>query len=165
MTRVNTIEPQDISDQALMAFYRELPMIHGALNRSLRKWFECGRTIVSADELGIPPTYRLNAGHVKFFYDKKQYLATQWNLLIKELAARKYNIDPVGRTVNWSIFDHVEQTAWSPDSVAHKINIDRLVERLYRRPDWYTYYGQPINVDKWVSYWYDKYCDDNKEIA
>ncbi len=57
MTRINVIDPIDLTDQHLMAEYRELPMIMGSLRRSLKS------------KKGLPkitPKYTLNAGHVTF---------------------------------------------------------------------------------------------------
>ena len=61
MTRINAVHPTVLTDQHLMAEYRELTMVMGSLKRSLNS------------KNGLPPIpekYTLNAGHVTFFYNK-----------------------------------------------------------------------------------------------
>ena len=65
MTRINSnIDPKKLTDQHLMAEYRELPMVPAALRKSLRT--QSVKTILSK----IPKRYKLNSGHVLFFVDK-----------------------------------------------------------------------------------------------
>ena len=62
MTRINLIEPSELTDQHLIAEYREIFMVGGSLKR----------TLVSKSgyqELKVPKSYTLNAGHVYFFYN------------------------------------------------------------------------------------------------
>lgn len=61
MARINVVHPTVLTDQHLMAEYRELTMVMGSLKRSLNS------------KNGLPPIpakYTLNAGHVAFFYNK-----------------------------------------------------------------------------------------------
>ena len=66
MTRINTIDVNLLSDQHLMAEYRELPMVHGSLRRTLKSanGFQLSK---------VSPVYTLNAGHVYFWYNKKKF--------------------------------------------------------------------------------------------
>ena len=146
MTRINTIDPQALTDQHLMAEYRELPMVHAALSRSLS-------SLGGLDLSTISSVYLLNRGHVKFFYDKGKWLHERWNALIDELRKRGYEINPGDRVVNWNVFvDNNLYGDWQPDQAAHKINVERLVERCKAKPDWYKYYGQAVPDHIWSEY-------------
>ena len=132
MTRINVIPVEELTDQHLMAEYRELPMVPAAARRS--------------DPAKFKPTtaYTLNKGHVMFFYDKKNYLLNRWLSLIEELYRRGYAIDPSARTVHWTALDKFPQTDWQPDSYAVSINMQRIIERINQKPHWYRKYGKPI---------------------
>lgn len=137
MTRINTIDVTLLTDQHLMAEYRELPMINASLRRS------------KAGKLGlqlhnIPPKYTLNQGHVKFFYDKGKWLHRRWHKLIEELKARGYDIKPEERTVDWNVFDDVLYKDWSPQPEDHVVNLERILFRINEKRAWYKYRGKPI---------------------
>lgn len=138
MTRINTIDVDMLTDQHLMAEYRELPMVNSALSRSLSS----SRGVHHAS---IPPNYTLNRGHVTFFYDKGEWLYNRYQQLIEELYKRQYQIDPKSRVVFWQHFvDNNLYNNWLPDAQAHSTNVERLLERIYQKKDWYRYRGVPI---------------------
>ena len=140
MTRINLIKPQWLLDQHLMAEYRELPMVMASLRRSLK----------SKNGLVIPPTYRMNSGHVPFFYDKKDFLMMRWEVLIKELRRRKFLISPENRIVDFTVFDNVECVEWKPNMKDMLINLDRILLRVSEKPDFYLYKGKGMT--------YKTYC-------
>lgn len=86
MTRINLVEPHQLTDKHLMAEYRELPRIFTAV----LKLQEQGKTPVDVD---IPERYVLGKGHVKFFYDKIDWLRQRYVKLILELEDRNFNLD------------------------------------------------------------------------
>jgi len=140
MTRINTIDPKHLTDQHLMAEYRELPMVNAALNRSLS-------SKRGVDHTSIPKAYTLNTGHVRFFYNKGSWLHDRYNLLISHLRDRGYDINPESRVVKWDHFRYNGlYNQWKPDAAAHSINLERLVERLNAKVTWYRYYGKPIDT-------------------
>ena len=82
MTRINLVDPSQLTDKHLMAEYRELPRIFTAVKKLE----------------GLPPefvskTYILGTGHCKFFYDKIGWLYHRYDSLYAELVKRKYNLD------------------------------------------------------------------------
>lgn len=138
MTRINIIDVDLLTDQHLMAEYRELPMVNAALSRSLS-------SLRGVHHASIPSNYTLNRGHVTFFYDKGEWLYNRYEQLIDELYKRQYNIDPKSRVVFWQHFvDNNLYNNWLPDAQAHAINVERLLERIYQKKDWYRYKGVPI---------------------
>lgn len=132
MTRINVIPVEELTDQHLMAEYRELPMVMTSARRS--------------SAVGYKPTdiYTLNKGHVMFFYNKKRYLLNRWLDLIAELYNRGYDIDPASRTVHWRELDKFPQVDWQPDKTAFDINMERIKLRIAKRPNWYRHRGKPV---------------------
>lgn len=132
MTRINVIPVQELTDQHLMAEYRELPMVPASARRSKPE--------------GYKPTtvYTLNKGHVMFFYNKKKFLQNRWLELIEELYDRGFNIDPAARIVKWKDLDKFPQVHWVPDQDALLVNNQRIQERIAQKPHWYRYKGRPL---------------------
>ena len=85
MTRINLIEPIELSDQHLIAEYREIFMVGSALQRSMKslKWNKTKKS--------LPKEFTLNTGHVKFFYNKGKYLYKRYLALIAEMKIRRMN--------------------------------------------------------------------------
>lgn len=137
MTRINTIDVQDLTDQHLMAEYRELPMVHASLRRS-----KASKKGLRLDT--IPPKYTLNKGHVTFFYDKGKWLYNRWTALIAELINRGYEVKPDERAVDWDVFDGVLYRDWQPSMNDHAVNLERVIFRINEKFDWYRYDKQPI---------------------
>ena len=97
MTRINLVPPEELSDQHLVAEYREIFMVGSSLQRSLRSQLEKTKN-------SIPKKFTLNKGHVKFFYNKGKYLSERYDELIKEMKRRDMSPDPLrtfkkGRTL------------------------------------------------------------------
>lgn len=122
-----------------MAEYRELPMVNAALSRSLSS-----KRGVRHDL--IPAKYTLNRGHVMFFYNKGSWLYDRYMKLISCLRARKYDINPDSRVVLWDHFkDNGLFNSWEPDEAAHRINVERLIERVEAKVSWYRLMGTPVD--------------------
>lgn len=128
MTRINCVSPKTLCQQHLVAEYRELPRIFGAV----RKAIERGER--PNDERN-PPTYRLGKGHVRFFYPRLQYLADRQADIVREMKER-------GITVNFEAptraqYDDIQDEwfgDWTPDADAIAINIARINERMPKKP-------------------------------
>lgn len=130
MTRINLIPVEELTDQHLMAEYRELPMIAKALEKTLRSKSGYQETKVSS-------TYVLGTGHIYFFYNKRDYLVNRYINLVRELKARKFNIEPNARNMSWEVFDNITQIQWQPSAEEIGINRNRINERISLKPDWY----------------------------
>lgn len=140
MTRINLVDPTELTDQHLFAEWREIKMVPAALKRSLRT-----KTIQQVLK-SIPKEFTLNKGHVLFFYDKMQYLSKRYSLLSEELRARGYR-----KELEWNTFADYCQgipqeffTDYIPTYNALVIIRDRIRERISLRPNWYKYYSMAI---------------------
>lgn len=145
MTRINTIDPVLLTDQHMMAEYRELPMVCAALRRSLRT------QSVERIRSKIPAQYTLNKGHVLFFYDKGQYLMERYDRLIWALRRRGYEVRPETREVSFDVFEENDLHGWwMPTLRDHRVNIDRICQRVIQKPYWYRVDRAPINGYSYV---------------
>jgi len=141
MTRINLVDPAVLTDQHLMAEYRELPMVMAALRRSLNS---------KRGVHGIPEQFTLNSGHVKFFYDKGYFLEFRYESLIEELCRRNYNIDPSSRNVSFDVFrENGLYNDFTPSSRDLGISVDRILLRIREKLTWYRYLGNEIDYNNY----------------
>ena len=132
MTTINLVDPSELSDQHLVAEYREIFMVGSSLQRSLKsKNWE--KTLAN-----IPKKYTLNKGHVTFFYNKGKYLYKRYKLLIKEMKNRGMNPDSERKfkTEQWpmELFND-----WEPEPDDYKVIRARIKEKIEMKPDWYRF--------------------------
>lgn len=123
MTRINCIPPSELVDKHLVAEYRELPRIFGLVKKAQER----GLTPLN---INATPDYVLGTGHVKFFYDKLQYLQKRQQMLINEMRKRVFkpkfvNVEELMQGINQMWYGD-----WEPDEKAMAINRARIKERL-----------------------------------
>ena len=132
MTRINLVDPSELSDQHLVAEYREIFMVGSSLQRSLKSknW---AKTLAN-----IPEKYTLNRGHVTFFYNKGKYLYKRYDSLVEEMKKRGMNPDPDRRfkTEQWpkELFKD-----WEPESKDYEVIRARIQEKIEMKPEWYRF--------------------------
>lgn len=128
MTRINIVSPHELTDQHLIAEYREIFMVGSALQRSLKS--------KSWNPNAIPKRYKLNTGHVKFFYDKGEYLSKRYDQLVDEMKSRGMKPDPkrVFKREQWP--DELWND-WVPRVEDYKIIRQRIAEKIAMKPNWY----------------------------
>lgn len=131
MTRINSnLDPRTLTDQHLMAEYRELPMIPAALRRSLTT--KSKRQVLSS----IPSNFTLNKGHVTFFYNKLGFLKRRYESLQLELIDRCFNID-LDRPHNLDGFDSDFYGDYEMTTKDYEIITERIQKRISEKPNWY----------------------------
>jgi len=130
MTRINLVEPSELTDQHLIAEYREIFMVGGSLNRTLN-------SKVGYKEDRVPKRYTLNKGHVYFFYNKGKYLHNRYHELISEMKKRGFQPDK-SRVFPTSVFkDNGLYKDWMPNIEDYKIIRQRISEKIAMKPNWY----------------------------
>ena len=130
MTRINIIDPSELTDQHLIAEYREITMVPGSLNRTLN-------SKIGYKESKVPKRYTLNGGHVYFFYNKGKYLDKRYHELINEMKQRGFNPDP-NRKFPSDIFKNNNlYNDWMPTIEDQKLIRERIKKRIDAKPDWY----------------------------
>jgi deoxyribonuclease (pyrimidine dimer) len=128
MTRINLVDPSELTDQHLVAEYREIFMVGSSLQRSLKspKW----------DDSRIPKKFTLNKGHVLFFYDKGEYLYKRYHSLISEMRKRGMNPDP-SRRFKIEQWPDDKFKDWAPTEGDKDIVRERIIYRISQKPGWY----------------------------
>ena len=132
MTRINLVPITELSDQHLVAEYREIFMIGPSLQRSLKSpnWNKTKET--------LPKEFTLNKGHVKFFYNKGKYLYNRYLELIKEMKNRGMNPDPLRKFKREQWPDELFND-WMPSANDLEIIRERIQLRIQKRPNWYRW--------------------------
>ena len=130
MTRINLVPPSELTDQHLVAEYREIFMVGSSLQRSIasKNW---SKTLAT-----LPEKFTLNAGHVKFFYNKGLYLSNRYQQLVREMKHRGMTPDPDRRfkTEQWP---QELWNDWSPSNRDKELIRERIQERINEKPGWY----------------------------
>lgn len=139
MTRINLVSPIELTDQHLVAEYREIFMIGPALQRSLKSktWHDSK----------IPEKFTLNKGHVMFFYDKGHYLNCRYFDLIDEMKNRGMNPAENRIFPYWKFpekYWYSDNFDWSPTDEDKFIVRERIIQRIEEKPGFYRYYGKKI---------------------
>lgn len=122
MTRINVVPVSELSRQHLVAEYREITRLPGnlytALNRKSKPF--------SMSE--IPPQYVLGVGHVKFFFNKMQFLQTRFESLVQEMVNRGYNPQFRDSSIFTNCLPEFRKD-YIPTEEALEINRKRIQER------------------------------------
>ena len=139
MTRINLVPPEELSDQHLVAEYREIFMVGSSLQRSLRSpnWEKTKKS--------ISKQFTLNKGHVKFFYDKGKYLSERYDELIKEMKKRQMSPNPL-RTFKKEQWPDDLFNTWRPNDYDLKVVRTRIQMKINLKPDWYKWNGKKITT-------------------
>ena len=127
MTRINVIPPEDLTDQHLLAEYRELPRVFA----------------LARPNVATPKVYVLGEGHVKFFYPRTLWLARRQESLVRECMSRGIRVQYTEPHVPVSGCDE----DWAPTPEAVRLNLSRLHERLSQKPSLYTHRKKPVEAD------------------
>jgi deoxyribonuclease (pyrimidine dimer) len=131
-------------DQHLFAEWREIKMIPKSLARSLTARGEAGVLLM------VPPTFRLNTGHVSF-YDKGAYLRRRYKELTDEVLDRGvHSIDRAAELDSDRIFFTLPRAfhkEYDPTEEARAEVRDRIALRISQRPNWYRYKGRLVGGD------------------
>lgn len=141
--RVNVIHPMFLSDQHLVAEYREVKMGPKALSKSLF-------SLKGIDKKRISPKYILNTGHTYFFYDKNGFLERRLEQLCTEM--KKRGIQCNHEELIDDKYDYHKDTFndewwgdWKPDTDAVNVNMERINQRFSIKPDgWYRFWKRPV---------------------
>ena len=133
MTRINILPPEELLDQHLIAEYRETRLLTSLIRR-------CSQTAKGLDKNRIPKRFTLNAGHIRFFWDKGLYIAKRYEALQEEM--RKRGFEPKHPTIDTSVWPPGYFNDWVPSKEEQDIVRERIALRVSQRPGWYRYYGK-----------------------
>ena len=127
MTRINVIDPQELTRQHLIAEIRELPRIFTLV----KSWRNTGVNYYNFKRIKKQPdAYTLGAGHMIFFADKLGYLLDRYNALCDEWRSRGYTVNQVDSAALLSGIDKAYIKGYTPTPEALQINRQRIADRL-----------------------------------
>ncbi|ELW0836455.1 pyrimidine dimer DNA glycosylase/endonuclease V [Escherichia coli] len=131
MTRINLVHVKELADQHLMAEYRELPRVFGAVQKHVQ-----ARKRVR--DFKINSTYLLGSGHVTFFYNKLLYLQKRHIEIVNECLRRGMKIQNIELN-DISGFPAEFCNDYVPSESEIKMSRERLIEKLQMKPTWYKF--------------------------
>ena len=130
MTRINIIPVCELTDQHLIAEYREITMVPAALKRTLN-------SKVGLRYEKISKEFTLNAGHVYFFYNKGKYLHKRYHEIIDEMLRRGFQPDKLRIFPTKVFIENELYNDWTPTIEDYKIIRERIQQKIDMKPDWY----------------------------
>ena len=127
MTRINVISVKELSDQWLLAEYRELPRV------ILQQYIYIG---------DAPEKYCLGKGHVKWAVLHANYCLWRYYNICEEMKFRGFKVNYPYEELDKYAEDN--QIRWYskmyiPDENDIQINRQRLIEKYRQKPTWYKW--------------------------
>ena len=117
MSRINAgIPPKDLTDRHLIAEHREIKRIPNIIKKG------------KLSGTGAPAEFTLGTGHIKFFYDKQQYLLDRYKDLYAECLRRGFNVQDYSTA--WDGLPPELMNNYTPTPRDRKIVRERIAERL-----------------------------------
>lgn len=139
MTRINLIKAKMLMDQHLIAEIKEINQLAGSFRVSLK-------SKNGIDVTKLPKNFKLNTGHVKFFYNKGKYLENRFNDLVAEAKERKYIINAKFNN-EWFKNSRLDlYQDWEPNENDISIVTERINFRISQKPTFYTYYRKHLST-------------------
>jgi hypothetical protein len=118
MTRVNAgVDPALLHPKQLLAEHYEMVRIPN----SIRK----GRAKID-DKL--PKAFTLGKGHVRFFYDKLDYLRARYFEVRSECVKRGFNVQDFSSAFD-GIPEKLFQSGWCPSAADRSLVVERIQQR------------------------------------
>ncbi len=86
----------------------------------------------------LPEFYVLGTGHVKFFYDKLQYIKNRHDSLKVEGKRRGFNLDLI--TINLDGIPELFKKDFVPKTKDVILNLKRIEDKILEKPNFYKYW-------------------------
>lgn len=127
MTRINVVEPSELTNKHLMGELHEITRVYGlvrkAQDRKINKYnFK--------DKIKQPSAYTMGTGHVYFFYDKLGFITDRYYALNQEAVKRNFKVNPIDKQQLVSDIQQWWFGEYQPTQEAVEINRKRIKERL-----------------------------------
>jgi deoxyribonuclease (pyrimidine dimer) len=135
MTRINLLIPSELTDQHLIAEIKEINQLSGQFKKSLHSKNGINN---------IPMNFKLNTGHVKYFYNKGKYLHKRFQILKEEALNRGFNIN-IEFNNEWQKNKRLDlYNDWKPNEEDKNIVRERIKSKILKKPQWYKYKSKII---------------------
>lgn len=116
MTRINVgIRARELPDRLLLAELREIKRIPNVISKGNYRMEN------------IPEQFTLGTGHVKFFYNKLEYLLERYNELRDEAINRGFNVSDFSEA--WSNVPETLMNGYQEEERDRSLLIERIEEK------------------------------------
>ena len=135
MTQINLVDPEELTDQHLIAEYREIRLLCSNLQRTLKSKH-------GFQEKKVPEKFTLNKGHCYFFYNKGGYIHNRYDQLRIEMRRRGFEPKHKFPIEKWpgELYGY-----WRPTEEDKNVVRERIAQRISERPGWYKKNGELID--------------------
>lgn len=125
MTRINLIPVEELSDQHLIAEYKELP-------RCIKQ---------NINILDAPRNYTLGKGHMKWARRNWNFLLARYSLICDEMDYRGFKRKYSAKDLYDYFYSHYkfEKIIYIPSIVDLEISRNRIKEKLLLKPEFYKW--------------------------
>lgn len=127
MTRINVVEPSELTNKHLMGEIHEITRVYGLVRKAQARKIN---KYNFHEKIKQPSAYTLGTGHVYFFYDKLGYITERYRALNEEALARGYKVKPIHQNELLEGIQTWWQGGYTPTPEAIAINRARIQERL-----------------------------------
>lgn len=127
MTRINTVQPQELNNKMLMGELHEITRIYNLVRKAQDRGINQHNY---KHMLKQPSEYTLGTGHVKFFFSRLDYITKRYYALNAEAKQRGYNVNPINEQDLVKGIDKWWFGSYTPTKDSIKINRQRIAERL-----------------------------------
>lgn len=133
MTRINLVEPRKLTDQHLLAEYRELPRVFWLVRKKIQE----NKEVIHWNK------FTMWTWHVIFFYNKLLFLEKRFKSLVLECEKRGFNI----KYSNYDISDIPDEFKkdYIPNTTDIKISKERLNTKIIEKKWFYRMYWKIID--------------------
>ena len=138
------VNPYFLTDQWLVAEYRELPMVIGSLR--VNNW------VIKSE---VKSSFCLGAGHLNFFKPRLSYLYKRHEAVKKEMINRGFKCDALSIDISNSPLMYLND--WTPTLEDSRLIRNRLAEKITKNKlpiTWWRYLRQnltPFNLDAYLN--------------
>lgn len=126
MTRINLVPVEELSDQHLLAEYRELPRV---IKQKI-------------DTSNAPEKYCLGKGHVKWAKKHSLFCLDRYKQLCNEMVYRNFNISYGAWTLEEFYLMQPSESimiSYKPNEKDIELSRNRIIEKIQQKPDWYRW--------------------------
>lgn len=142
--RVNVITPRYLTDNHLIAEYREMKM-------STYYYVRSSKSKNGIDSSRISERYTLNGGYAYMWIDKFGYIDKRFKAILVEMKRRGFQTN--FPELNYTDIPKEAFGDFEPNQDDIRINLDRVLERIDKQSEWYKFEGE--NVTDWVTFYED----------
>ncbi len=139
MTRINLIPAKLLLDQHLMAEKKEINQLAGQMQKSLRS--------PNFNYYRLPQAYTLGTGHVRFWYPYGVFIRNRHREIYDECVRRNFKVEDNFNDV-WkycTVGGHNYNRDFNPNQAQLNISANRILIRFEEKPDFYKFYGKPVD--------------------